>query len=102
MKHKKLFKRLKPALTSKVEELQLNNYDAVPEEQLWDFCLKHVWKQADISNDHTHQLVADILGVTPAQFMTYTQVDHQQEELDWFSELNQEELQLLLKKEDDE
>ena len=102
MKHKKLFKRLKPAITSKVEELQLNNYDAITEEQLWDFCLKHVWKNEDIINCRMHQLVADILSVTPAQFMTYTQVDIQQEELDWFSELNQEELHLLLKKEEDE
>lgn len=42
-----------------------------------------------------HEIVNGVLALTPAEFMTYTQIEEQRDS-NWFSDLNNDELQLLL------
>ncbi len=96
MKYELLFQEIHPALDSKVTELQLYDYQDITDEKLWEFCLQHIWKNKDVESLSLHKIVSDILKITGAQYMTMSHIETQKEEVDWFSDLNQEELQTLL------
>ncbi|WP_102026912.1 post-transcriptional regulator [Salirhabdus sp. Marseille-P4669] len=58
-----------PVLKSKVEELHVLGYDQADEENVWDCCLKKVWKK-DVEL-RLHQVVQDIFHLSAGTYMAY-------------------------------
>lgn len=96
--HNHLFTKMMPALISKKNEFHLYGYASVTEEEIWTYCLRKVWRNQDVQSLRIHQLANGILSILPAAFMTYTQIEEQRN-VDWFSDLNNDELQILLSQE---
>ena len=52
-----LYKRVKPALNSKIKELKREKYDYIKEEDIWNYLIKNKWIEAnglvlcDVVND---------------------------------------------------
>lgn len=90
-----LFTKMIPALISKKNEFHLYGYTSVTEEDIWVYCLGKVWRNKEVNSLRIHHIANDILGILPAAFMTYTQIEEQRNS-DWFSDLNSDELQTLL------
>lgn len=84
-----------PALQSKKNEFHLYGYTTVTEEDIWIYCVRKIWRKKDVSTMRVYEITNDILQILPAAFMTYTQIEAQRES-DWFSDLNSDELQILL------
>lgn len=42
-----LYKRVKPALNSKVKDLKRENYDYIKEEDIWNYLIKNKWSDAE-------------------------------------------------------
>lgn len=91
-----LFEHVRPALESKIFEFRLYQYNAVTEMDLWNYCIKKKWRKRDIPEMKVYELVNDILEIYPAQYMTHTQIEEQRTS-NWFSELNQGDIQSLFK-----
>lgn len=91
----KNFKKLEPALKSKLEELDLIGYGQVSMKDLWSYLTKKKWKNVN-KEIHIHELVSDILSVKAGDFMNFATVEAFRSP-NWFAELNEEELQELLK-----
>lgn len=91
-----LFSHMYPALESKKTEFHLYGYTTVTEKDIWSYCVKKKWRKKDISTLREHVITNDILQILPAAYMTYTQIEAQRNS-DWFSEINSDELQILLK-----
>lgn len=89
------FQQVFPALESKKSEFHLYGYTTVTEEDLWQFCVSKMWRKKDSSTLALHEVVNDVLSISPAAYMTYTQIEEQRTS-NWFTDLNQEELQTLL------
>ena len=53
------------------------------------------WRKKDVDSMRIHEIVNGILQISPAEFMTFTQIEEQRDS-DWFSDLNSDELQILL------
>ena len=90
-----LFTQMFPAIESKKTEFHLYGYSTIVEEDIWLFCVQKKWRKKNIETMRPYELVNDILQITPAEFMTYTQIEEQRSS-NWFSDLNSEELQILL------
>lgn len=90
-----IFKDMLPALESKRSEFYLYGYATVTREDIWRYCLQKIWRKKNVEEIPIHQIVNDILQITPAAFMTFTQIEAQRD-TDWFSDLNSDELQMLL------
>ena len=84
-----------PAIESKKNEFHLYGYTTVTEEEIWTYCVRKKWRKKDIDSMKIHEIANGILQITPAEFMTFTQIEEQRG-ADWFSDFNSEELQLLL------
>lgn len=69
------FELLKPALASKADEFRIYDYGAIAEEDLWAYCVKKLWKKKDPATLPIHELVGEILAISPANFMTHSQVE---------------------------
>ncbi|SIT82889.1 post-transcriptional regulator [Edaphobacillus lindanitolerans] len=69
------FNRLKPALSSKTEEFRIYHYGSVTEEDLWAYCVKKLWRKKDPATMPLHEMVGDILSISPARYMTFSQVE---------------------------
>lgn len=89
------FKEVLPAIESKKCEFHLYGYTTANEEDIWIYCIQKKWRNKDIESMKIYEMVNDILKIKPAEFMTFTQIEAQRSS-DWFSDLNSEELQLLL------
>lgn len=89
------FEHMQPALISKKNEFHLYGYTGITEKELWEYCIHSLWRNKDVTTMRTHQIANDILAILPDSYMTYTHIEEQRE-VDWFSELNKEELKLLL------
>lgn len=63
---------VKPALTSKVEELHMLGYDRATEEELWECVLTKLRKGKKFV--HIHQLVSTILTLKATDYMTWLTV----------------------------
>ncbi|MDF1506844.1 post-transcriptional regulator [Robertmurraya sp. DFI.2.37] len=65
---------VKPALISKVEELNLLGYGTIHEQQLWEFLTTKKWKRVrdDIK---LYEIVADILSLKPGEYMSFASVE---------------------------
>lgn len=90
-----LYYQALPAIQSKRDELVLYGYPTVMNAEIWDYCVKKKWRKKNISTMRIHEIVNDVLRITAPEFMTYTQIEEQRGS-DWFSDLNSDELQLLL------
>jgi len=90
-----IFKHALPAIQSKRDEFRLYGYHTVTNEEIWKFCIRKKWRKKNVSTMKIHEIVNGILALTPAEFMTYTQIEEQRDS-NWFSDLNSDELQLLL------
>ncbi len=90
-----VFKNMLPVLASKEYEFHLYGYTTVTKEDIWTYCLQKVWRNKAVDEMAIHKIVNDILHISPAAFMTFTQIEAQRVE-DWFSDLNTDELQMLL------
>lgn len=89
------FTNMLPALESKRKEFILYGYTTVTKEDIWVYCLRKVWRNKDVDAMPVHKIANDILHLSPAAFMTFTQIEAQRD-ADWFSDLNSDELQMLL------
>lgn len=90
-----IFTNVLPALASKRNEFHLYGYTTVTKEEIWRYCNQKVWRKKNIEEMPIHRIVNDILQISPAAFMTFTQIEAQRD-TDWFSDLNSDELQMLL------
>ncbi|CAM3112284.1 post-transcriptional regulator [Filibacter tadaridae] len=90
-----LFTHMLPAIESKKNEFHLYGYPTVTTTDIWTYCVKKKWRKKDIAAMRIHEMANDILRISPSAFMTYTQIEEQREG-DWFSDLNSDELQILL------
>lgn len=90
-----IFTHVLPAIESKRNEFVVYQYNTVTEMDIWKFCVTKKWKKKEISSLPLYQIINDILTISPAEFMTFEQIENQRTS-NWFSEINHDELQLLL------
>lgn len=90
-----LYSHAMPAIESKREEFKLYGYSTVTNEEIWKFCVRRKWRKKNIEQMPIHEIVNSILRLSAAEFMTFTQIEEQRD-ANWFSDLNSDELQLLL------
>lgn len=90
-----IFAHVLPAIESKRNEFVIYQYDTVTEKDIWKYCVTKKWRKKDISSLPLYQIINDILTISPAEFMTFEQIDNQRKS-NWFSEINHEELKMLL------
>ena len=95
IKHEQLFDHVRPAIESKRNEFHFYGYTTVTATDIWKYCVQKKWRKRDIPEMRIHELLNDVMELTPAEYMTYTQIEEQRGS-DWFSDLNSDELQLLL------
>ena len=76
-------------------------YETVSEKDIWKYCVTKKWRKKDISLLPLYQIINDILTISPAEFMTFEQIDNQRTS-NWFAEINQDELRMLLNSDFDE
>jgi hypothetical protein len=93
--HGPIYTKMLPALQSKKNEFHLYGYTTVTVEDIWIYCVRKLWRKKDVSKMRSYQITNDILQILPAAFMTYTQIEAQRNS-DWFSDMNSEDLQILL------
>lgn len=90
-----LFVHVMPALESKKSEFHLYQYTSITEADIWNYCMKKKWKNRDVKEMRLYEVVNDIMETSPAKYMTHTQIEEYRTS-NWFSQLNQDELQVLL------
>jgi len=85
---KELYNHLKPALTTKVNELKRNNLDYIKIEDIWNFLKIKKWSK---SNDlQLYQMVDDIINVDNILLDNYVK-----------DEIKKKKIEPILKDEDD-
>ena len=93
--HGPIYTKMLPALQSKMNEFHLYGYTTVTVEDIWIYCLRKIWRKKDVNEMRSYQITNDILKILPAAFMTFTQIEEQRNS-DWFSDLNSDDLKILL------
>lgn len=64
-----LYKRLKPALTTKVDEIKMQGYAYIKEEDIWNYLKEIKWKQS--KNLSLYEMVSDILNLESEKIDSY-------------------------------
>ncbi|MBG9453411.1 hypothetical protein ABE61_04775 [Lysinibacillus sphaericus] len=95
MQHEQLFEKIRPAIDSKMEEFKYYQYNAITAEELWRYCVEKKWRRKNIEQLRIHEIIATIFAVSPSDIVSFNQVEFLQSN-DWFTELNTEELKMLL------
>jgi len=95
MQHEQLFEKIRPAIDSKMEEFKHYQYNAITAEELWRYCVEKKWRRKNIEQIRLHEIIATIFAVSPSDIVSFNQVEFLQSN-DWFTELNTEELKMLL------
>ncbi|MGE7111392.1 post-transcriptional regulator [Lysinibacillus sp. NPDC047702] len=95
VQYEQLFEKIRPAIDSKIGEFQHFQYDAITAEELWRYCIEKKWRKKNIEQLRLHQIIATIFSVSPSDIVSFNQVEFLQSN-NWFSELNAEELKMLL------
>ncbi|MEY9975346.1 post-transcriptional regulator [Lysinibacillus sp. RC79] len=95
MQYEQLFEKIRPAIDSKIEEFKHYQYDAITAEELWRYCVEKKWRRKNIDQLRLHEIIATIFAVSPSDIVSFNQVEFLQNN-DWFTELNTEELKMLL------
>lgn len=97
IRYQKLYDKVQLILQSKIEEFRYYHYNAISKEQLWQYCIEKKWRKRNIDELALYEVVATIFAITPSEV-----VNHQQltafKTAQWFTELSQDELDLLLNK----
>ena len=63
-----LYKRLTPALNTKIRELKKSNIDYIRNEDIWNFLQRYKWKNSNPSLD---MMVDDILNIDNSKLDYY-------------------------------
>ncbi|MEY9970104.1 hypothetical protein ABH966_000466 [Lysinibacillus sp. RC46] len=95
MQYEQLFEKIRPAIDSKIEEFKHFQYDAITAEELWRFCIEKKWRKKNIEQLRLHEIISTIFSVSPSDIVSFNQVEFLQSN-EWFTELNTEELKMLL------
>lgn len=66
-----LYKRLKPALRSKVREFKKKNISYIKEEDIWNFLVENKWKKT--KGLELNEMVDDILNMDNEKIILYVQ-----------------------------
>lgn len=66
-----LYKRIRPALRTKVKELLKNNIMYVKEEDIWNFLVDNRWKES--KNLELSDIVDDVLNIENEKLALYVQ-----------------------------
>lgn len=90
-----LFHQVEPALRSKAEELRMYE-QAIRPEDVWHICQNQVWQQQTVEDLPIHQIVRDILSITPEQWNNQRTTLSGNDVTHAHPELNEEELEVLL------
>ncbi|MGG3450890.1 MULTISPECIES: post-transcriptional regulator [Bacillaceae] len=84
------YRKLLPALVSKVEEFKLFEYHTVSIQTLWHYLTKKKWKVVQ-EEPAVSKLVSDVLSVKPGDYMSFTQVSAYKSP-EWGTPLSDEEM----------
>ena len=84
-----LYKRVKPALNSKVKELRREKYDYIKEEDVWNYLVKNKWDSAQ--GLVLCEIVDDILNAENKKIERFIKDEHKKKK----EELLIEELDLI-------
>ncbi|MED3800963.1 post-transcriptional regulator [Lysinibacillus xylanilyticus] len=95
MQYEQLFEKIRPAIDSKMGEFKHYQYDAITAEELWRFCIEKKWRKKNIEQLRLHEIISTIFSVSPSDIVSFNQVEFLQSN-DWFTDLNTEELKMLL------
>lgn len=96
--HPDLFKKVLPAIQSKIEEFQHYGYEHITKEDLWNYCVNKKWRKKIIEELKLYEVVETIFSISASEIVSYTQIKSFSTS-DWFGELNQDELNELFRKE---
>ena len=66
--------QVKPALKSKIDELNMLGYGDITEQQLWNYLVNKKWKK-ETSEFRLFEVVADIMSINPGAFMNYATME---------------------------
>ncbi|RLQ98090.1 post-transcriptional regulator [Falsibacillus albus] len=88
------YESLEPVLSSKIDEFVLIGYGKITKKELWEYLTKKKWKKPE-PGIRLHQLVHEVLTIKTSDYMTFATVEAYRSP-NWFTELDQEELQELL------
>lgn len=66
--------KVQPAMASKLEEFNLLGYDAVTENELWEFLIKKKWKKPK-DEIMLYEIIQDILTVKVSDYMSFTTIE---------------------------
>lgn len=91
-----LYKEVLPVLQSKMDEINYYEYDGIKLEDIWNFCIKKKWRKKKVEELHLYEVVETIYSVKPSEIVSYFQIQQFRTE-DWFGDISQNELQVLLK-----
>lgn len=94
------FHRLKPALISKAEEFSVLGYEDISIKDIWRFLIEKKWRKPK-EGIRVYELVSDVLSLKVGEFMNFATVEAFRSQRDPFEELGHEDLQQLLKADDD-
>ena len=64
-----LYKRIKPALYSKMIELKRKGYDYIKEEDIWNYLMSNVWSEKE--NLSLSEMTSDILYLSDHLITSY-------------------------------
>lgn len=97
IRYQQLFEKVQLVLQSKIEEFHYYHYNAISKEQLWQYCIEKKWRKKNIDELALYEIVATIFAITPSDIVNYQQIT-EFKTAQWFTELSQDELDLLLNK----
>ncbi len=96
IQYDKLFNKVLPVLESKLEEIQYYEYDQITVEDIWNFCIQKKWRKKKMEEIHLYEIVSTIYSIKASEIVSHFQIQQFQSD-NWFGELNQDELNELLK-----
>lgn len=95
IEYEEIFNHVLPALQSKRNEFIFYRYDSVTEKDIWNYCVKKKWRKKIVNEIPLHEIINGIMETTPSAYIAHSQVEEFRT-ANFFSDLNQEELQILL------
>ena len=66
--------QVKPALWSKLDEFRLLGYDAISEEELWEFLIRKKWKKVK-EEGKLHEIIQDIFSIKVSDYLSYRTIE---------------------------
>lgn len=66
--------KVQPAMSSKIQEFGLLGYDAVSENELWEYLIKKRWKKQK-DEIMLYEVIQDILSVKVSDYMSFATIE---------------------------